>query len=416
MMFLYTVFVTLVYMLTYPYTRLQAALGKQAWQGRLGLIEPVGPKDIWMHAASVGEVKVLNHLIDFLKEHSPKIAIHLTVMTPAGFATVNNLVRANHPDVSVSFFPFDVPFVVSRTFDKIRPRMVVVAETEIWFNTIFHAAKRNVPVILVNGRMSEKSFMRYLLIRPLLTRLFHTYDRFFFKTEEDFRRYQKFGVTTEKGTVAGDMKFDAPLLPRSAERRRELRARLGIADEEFLIIAGSTRQGEHAVFAEIYKKLVSVHPQVRLAIAPRHLERVGEVMFIFKQKDIPFTVYSRLDTAGKEVIIIDKMGLLNELYLAADIAFVGGTLVARGGHNILEPVWAGTPVLFGPSIENVVEAARYIEAHNYGKMVASKEELLTTVRQLIEGTLTFAIKTEKDWQTSPTAHIGEYILKKLEDA
>ena len=238
------------------------------------------------------------------------------------------------------------------------------------------------------------------------------YDRFFFKTEGDFERYRHFGVTPGNSAVVGDMKFDAPLLPRSEGRRREMRARAGIAGDHFLLVAGSTRPGEEAILANVFQAVHSKHKNFRMIIAPRHVERVGEVKTLLEGKGLPYAVYGRVSTA-EGIILVDRMGLLNDLYLAADVAFVGGTLVDIGGHNLLEPVWAGTPVLFGPHIANVREAADYIMERNYGAMIRSGSDLASTVTRLIEGTLSFNVKTEHDLAESATAIVGHYVLERL---
>ena len=152
-----------------------------------------------------------------------------------------------------------------------------------------------------------------------------------------------------------------------------------------------------------------------MIIAPRHVERVGEIKALFEEKGLPYAIYGHTST-GDNIILVDKMGLLNDLYLAADLAFVGGTLVDIGGHNILEPVWAGTPVIFGPYLSNVLEAADYILANNYGEKVASENDLMNLFQQVIAGDFSFAVKTENDLRNSATAMAGDYILKRLQRA
>jgi tRNA (guanine-N7-)-methyltransferase len=415
MMLLYRMITNCVYCLAWIVGRAKAARGNAKWRGRLGLIEPVGPKDIWMHAASVGEVKVLTYLLHYLKKQEPHLSVHVTVMTEAGFKTALRTVADADDSVSVSFFPLDAAPVVRRTLERIQPRLLVIAETELWPNCIRLAARKKIPIILVNGRMSEKAFRMYGYIRTTLTGLLAKYDRFFFKTEADASRYRYFGVSLDKAVVAGDMKFDAPLMPRSEGRRREMRARVGAVDDDFLFVAGSTRPGEETALLNVYSAIHDKHPHFKLVMAPRHLERLPEVEALLQQRGISYAVYGEAEP-GTSVVLINRMGILNELYLAADLAFVGGTLVDIGGHNILEPVWAGTPVIFGPYLSNVSEAAEYILTHDYGAKVASEQELTILLKNVLAGQRTFRVKTTNDLNVSPSATVGRYILQRLKHA
>ena len=385
------------------------------WRGRLGLIDPLGPRDIWMHASSVGEVKVLGYLIDYLKKQDPKLMIHVTVMTRAGFKTATDQFDDKGDGVTLSYFPLDASPVIRRSLDLINPASLVIAETEIWPNLVSQATQRNIPIVLVNGRMSEKAFKMYRYVRPFMKKLLAPYDRFFFKTEGDFERYRHFGVTPGNSVMAGDMKFDAPLLLRSQGRRSEMRARASIASDHFLLVAGSTRPGEEAILANVFSAVCAKHKNFRMIIAPRHVERVGEVKALLEEKGLPYNLYGDASTANG-IILVDRMGLLNDLYTAADLAFVGGTLVDIGGHNILEPVWAGAPVIFGPYLSNVSEAADYILANNFGEKVASERNMVELLEQMISGDFSFAVKTENDLRNSPTAMAGDYILKRLKRA
>lgn len=414
-MLLYKLITFLVYCLIYPVGILKSAGGRskgELWRGRLGRIPAVGPRAIWMHAASVGEVKVLGYLVDYLRKREPALTMHVTVMTQAGFKTATDQFGNDNDSITLSYFPLDVPPVIRRSLDLIKPASLVIAETEIWPNLISQAAARNIPIVLVNGRMSEKAFKMYWYVRPFLKKLLAQYDRFFFKTETDFERYRCFGVTPDKSLVAGDMKFDAPLLPRSEGRRREVRSRAGVATDHFLLVAGSTRPGEEAILADVFRAVHTKHENFRMIIAPRHLERLGEVKALLEEKGLPYAIYSQTSQADG-IVLVDRMGILDDLYLAADLAFVGGTLVDIGGHNILEPVWAGTPIIFGPYLSNVAEAADYILTNNYGAKVGSESDLARLLERVLAGELSFSVKTESDLGSSPTAMAGDYILKRL---
>lgn len=365
-----------------------------------------------MHAASVGEVKILGYLLQYLRSRRPALDLHVSVMTRAGYATACNLAGRHGPGLTVSCFPFDSPPTMSRTFDAVAPKILLVAETEIWPNLIREASRRHIPIILVNGRMSERAFRAYRFVRPSLSGILARYERFCVKTAADADRYRYFGVPEDKVVVTGDMKFDAPLVPRSNNIRRRIRASAGVTDEQFLFVAGSTRPGEEALLARVFREMSKDHVRLRMIVAPRHVERVSEIMQALRQHGLPCAAYGG-STADARVTIVDRMGLLNDLYLAADLAFVGGTLADFGGHNLLEPVWAGTPVIFGPSVSNVAEAANYILAHNYGRQVQTADELAELLQRALNGKLSVSVKTEHDLRHSATAAVGDYVMERL---
>jgi len=416
MIVVYKIVTTLIYLVLWPYGFVRSAAGSRMWQGRLGKVPSDITADIWMHAASVGEAKVVGFLADYLRKTSPGLKIHVTAVTRQGFKTASRELGEN---ASVSYFPLDVGFVMRRFLERLKPRMVVAAETEIWPNLVLQAARKSLPVVLVNGRMSPGSFGRYRLISGALRKILARYDRFFFKTSEDADRYRRFGVEPGRYEVAGDMKFDAPLLPRLPEKIAEIRARCGVGREEFLLVAGSTRSGEEVRLLKVYREVKASHPHFRLVMAPRHVERVAEVKSLLDSEGIRWYTYGEAQSpaseSGDRLGLVDRMGLLNDLYLAADLAFVGGTLVEIGGHNLLEPVWAGTPVLYGPSLGNVIEAAGYIESHHYGMKVNTAEELSLVINAVISGRRTFAVKTESDFSQAATVRAGKYILERLKD-
>ena len=412
MIFLYRALTRLIYIIIYPWARYQAARGKFMWRGRLGLDLPDEPVDLWMHAASVGEVRVLGNLVAFFIKARPDIRIHVTAVTRTGVETARSLLPRR---VSISCFPLDVTSVMGRVLEQLRPRIMVVAETEIWPNLIRGLSKRDIPILLVNGRMTESSQKKYRLIAGTLKRLLSVYERFFFKSEADRDRFLSFGLSSEKSAVAGDMKFDAPQTLKSREWVEAIRTEIGVGGEHFLWVAGSTRPGEEALLLDTFAAVRDQHRHLRLVLAPRHLERLDEVRRLLEARNTPYCLYGD-GLRCEAVAVVDRMGLLNDLYLAADLAFVGGTLVNIGGHNILEPVWARTPVIFGPSVENVAEAAEYIVSGNFGVMVQNVGELTEIVSDVIAGRTKFAVKGDDDPAHSATAIVGKYILKRLTDA
>ena len=412
MIWLYRIFARFIYLFLYPVGRWRAAGGDELWQGRLALERDVKPVDIWMHAASVGEVKVLANLVTYLKEARPEIRIHITTMTRTGLTTAQTIMADK---ASVSAFPIDSTPAVTWKLDQLQPQMIVVAETEIWPNLIRLATRRDIMLVLVNGRMTERSLSRYLRFKSSLGRLLTGYDRFFFKSEGDRDRFLKLGLDPTKAEVTGDMKFDAPLIDRSEIRVNETRRQLGIGGDDFLIVAGSTRPGEESLLLGIFTQLKTNYPGLRLTLAPRHLERLNEVKKILAESGLNFTTLSET-VPDFDVILVDRMGVLDSLYEAGNLAFVGGTLVDIGGHNLLEPVWALTPVVYGPSLNNVTEAAEYIERNNYGVRVDSVDELKTIIEDVIVGRRVFSVRDRSDLEQSVVATVGRYILEQFAHA
>lgn len=416
---LYRVIMYLTLCLIYPVIRVKAARGHETWRGRLVLDDAGSPVDLWLHAASVGEVRVVGHLVEFLRRRKPGLAIHVTVMTRAGAQTARQIFA---PDIAVSFLPLDLPHLMERKLRSLAPRVLVIAETEIWPNLITAAAARRLPMVQVNGRMSEKAFQRYTWVRGSLTRLLAAYERFFLKGSDDAARFAQFGVTGERVVVAGDMKFDAPVARRSEPERASLRQSLGVTADQFLVVAGSTRPGEEQAILDSLDAIRGDQPGLRLVVAPRHLDRIPEITDLIVAKGFTPLLHSAMAGASQvacgkplDVILVDRMGLLAELYAAADLAFVGGTLTPLGGHNILEPVWAGTPVLFGPSLDNVRDAAEYIVSGNYGAQI-SAETIGPVIVEVARGRRSFRQKTESDIEQTATSMAGEYLLKRLSHA
>lgn len=412
MIWLWRIFARLVYLLLYPIGRWRAAQGDELWRGRLALDRDLAPVDIWMHAASVGEARVLANLVTHLHRVSPGIKIHVTTMTRTGLATAKTIMGDY---ASVSAFPIDTTPAMMRKLVALQPRMIVVAETEIWPNLIRLASERDIRLVLVNGRMTERSLGKYLWFRSPLEKLLAGYDRFFFKSEADRDRFSQLGLEPSRVEVAGDMKFDAPLVERSESRIEETRRRLGVGRDDILLVAGSTRPGEETLLIGILEQLKPNYPDLRFVLAPRHLERLGDVKGLLTRSKLTFALFGEA-ASDSDIILVDRMGELEALYEAANLAFVGGTLVDIGGHNLLEPVWALTPVVYGPSLSNVAEAAEYIERHNYGVRVETAEELKKLVEDVIAGRRTFARRDQSDQEESAVVTVGRYILERIAHA
>ena len=218
----------------------------------LGILS--GPVDVWIHGASVGENKLVSYLVDFLKKQHPSISIHVTVNTEAGY---NTATAAFGDRVSISFFPVDLTGIMKRTFNSLKPEVIVLIEAELWPHLLITAGKKKIPVVLVNARMSERAWKFFQFFQYSSNKLFKNIDHFFFKSKVDAERYTSFNLPDSVCQLSGDMKFDAPVMERSTEKKEGIRAKLGVKSDDFLFIAGSTRHGEEEILADLFVTLRS---------------------------------------------------------------------------------------------------------------------------------------------------------------
>jgi 3-deoxy-D-manno-octulosonic-acid transferase len=354
-----------------------------AAQERLAV--PAGEKTFWVHAVSVGETIAVKPLLKALKSAFPKSRIVLSNGTETGRSIAVKIAEVDH----AIYFPFDYRFAVTRALARVRPSLVVVVETEIWPNFLRAARKMGVPALLVNGRISDRSFGRYLKLswffRPVLADI----AAFCMQTAEDARRIVAIGAEPARVHVARNLKYDIPVNVPSPGNKRELRADCGIPEGVMVFTAGSTHAGEEEMVVAAYMRILAEGRDGLLVLAPRHPERAGEVAEILGKAGLPFTRRSALDRREREfrpgeVLLVDTVGELMRFYALADAVFVGGSLVATGGHNILEPASLGVPVMFGPHMHNFREAAEIILASGGGLQVRDGEELAASLKILLD--------------------------------
>ena len=394
--------------------------GSLKWRHRLGWgHETAGgrPVDIWLHASSMGEVKVLSILIDRLKKIDGNLNLHLTVMTDSGYNKARELLDGK---TSVGFLPLDYRSPIRRFLKAVQPRGAVFIETEIWPNIIRTLGRRNIPIFLANGRLSEKAYKRYRLFRSGMQRLFMDYTYMMVQSNQDRDRFLGLGADQSRVEVTGNMKFDAPIVQMPKDKKERLLQSFPFDPESKIFIAGSTRNGENEIILDSYKKLLPDFPGTRLVLVPRHLERVDSITKMTVERGLEYCLYSEMrenekNRAGCKVLIVDKIGVLNDLYHLSDIAFVGGTLVDIGGHNILEPVWAGIPVLYGPSIANVIDSSEYILSENFGAIIENDEQLEKKLLAFFGGRLEYARKNSVVEESSRLNFTAKMILKDIKD-
>ena len=402
MLTLYKILVNLIYAVMLPYFAYRRKRAPDEWGQRMArdperylrrVHDSAGTKSTegvcLFHASSVGEVRVLQKLIDAVRKIRPNVRYCVSTYTTAGHKLAGEL----FPEAeAVIYFPLDCYFPLKRFLRSFNPAGVVFVETEIWPYFLDCCRRMGTPVILANGRISLRSAKWYTVFRSGLRPVLGSYRRLVMQTDTDRERIVAMGADPRRVTVLGNMKYDAADAVDVGAKRREVRQRLNIPEGKILLAAASTRPGEEEILCRALRGSSCFPERMVVLIAPRHLERLDEVTHILNDHDCPFTPFSRRE-AGEggptPVILMDQMGLLAELFYGADLAFVGGTLVDLGGHNIMEPALAGVPVLFGPSIFNVQEAAERIIREKLGMMVADGDQLSSAIKGFVDGSLSF---------------------------
>jgi len=331
-----------------------------------------GQRPIWFHAASVGEVIASQKLLEGIRERFPGRRLLVSTFTPTGNEAAKEKLKAD----GVIFLPLDFPWAVNRAVKKVNPSTLILMETELWPNLIRKAGSMGIPVVLVNGRISDTSYGKYWFISPLLKKVFESITLFLMQSEGDAGRVITLGAEQSKVTVTGNIKFD--LKPADKD--------IGFMDNWGgpVLLAGSTHKGEDAPILDIYKGLRERYPALKLVLAPRHLDRVREVEGILKEKGLQFVRRSEVsEKIELPILLLDTLGELATFYKYGTIVFIGGSLIPVGGHNPLEPALYGKPVLFGPHMENFRDSARILEESGGGARVDNPEGLNNRIDRLL---------------------------------
>lgn len=339
-----------------------------------------GDRSIWIHAVSVGEVLAARPLVPALRERFPGHRLFLSTTTLTGNEVAKKSVRGLD---GLFFAPFDFPHAVRRALEVVNPSLLVLVETELWPNLIHEASRRGARVALVNGRVSPRSFPRYRRVRRFLSGVLAEVDLFLMQGEPHAERIRAMTAPPERVKVTGNLKFDAVEAGRPPERTVRL---LHGGSPRPLWVAGSTMPGEEELVLRAFHRVRERVPHARLLLAPRHPERFPEVPGLIESAGFRCLRRSALDPASwsdGEVLLLDTLGELAQVYSLASVVFVGGSLVPTGGHNILEPAVAGKPVLIGPHMENFQEIADTFRAESAIVQVASADELGREVSALM---------------------------------
>lgn len=364
--------------------------------GRLPPIETKGQPVIWLHCVSVGETQAARPLVNSLLEQYPSHALIVSTVTLTG----QNLAREVFEDkaAAVIYFPLDWAWTVRRALRRINPSAVLIMETEIWPRFLRECRKRKVPVAIVNGRLSEKSFRNYKLIGNFIRRILDNLDLALMQTEADAARIRTLGLAPNRVIVSGNVKFDSGLVIEQQALTEALRARFNLNDERPLIVAASTHAPEERVTLEAFKQLrSSVSSKPRLLLAPRHPERFAEVASLLETTGLSWARRSNSREerdADCDVILLDSIGELRAVYPLASIVFVGGSLAQTGGHNVLEPANAGACIITGAHTFNFTEIIRaFLEADALVQLPALAES--EAARALAKSFLDLLTNTER---------------------
>lgn len=345
---------------------------------RFGRVAPRPEGALWIHAASVGEVNLAKPLVARLKKTRPGLKIHVSVNTMTGR---ENAAKA-FPEATISYFPLDFGSSVRRALRRIRPVGVVLVELEVWPNFVRRCAAEGVPVAVVNGRMSERSFARYKAWGWVFRSVFRKLAAVGVQSEVYGARLKELGT---EPVVTGNLKYDASLDFDPASEAKAWRGLLGLGEAPVLV-AGSTHDPEERILCETYKKLEKAVPGVRLVLAPRHLERVPEVQKAVEAAGLKCYKRSQLSPGGSPdgVLLLDTVGELSRVYAAADAVFIGGTFCARGGQNMLEPAALGKPVVSGPSLSNFEDIAAVLVGAGGMRVIDNPVDLAGSLAELLK--------------------------------
>jgi 3-deoxy-D-manno-octulosonic-acid transferase len=391
---LYSVLILAFFVVMSPYLLYQAIRYRKyvvSLPQRLGYL-PLsfnhdGDESIWIHAVSVGEVLTARALLEQLRERYPRLRIFLSTTTITGQQIARN--NLQYVD-DVFYFPFDLGFIVNRTLRLVRPRLFIMMETEIWPNLLRACRRDGVKTMLVNGRISSRSYPRYRFARPFFRRVLADVDRFCMQSEESARRIVDIGAEWGRVTVTGSLKFDSLEIPGSSAsvdrgRNRVLRY-FRISPGRPVIIAASTLKGEEEPVLEAFQRIRATRTNTLLIIAPRKPERFDEVERLARSRgwNVGRRSELRVDAEPRyDIIIVDTIGELAQIFQVATAVFVGGSLVDAGGHNILEPAVFGKPIVFGPHMQNFAEIARTFLDNGAAVQVKNDRELETVLQELL---------------------------------
>ncbi|HTB91111.1 MAG TPA: lipid IV(A) 3-deoxy-D-manno-octulosonic acid transferase [Steroidobacteraceae bacterium] len=389
MRFLYSWLIRCAVPFAYAAILWRALSDRQYWQGlaeRLGFGAALPAPSIWLHAVSLGEMSAAAPLLRALRLRFPEIPLVVTTATPAGRARAAALIEGG---ADIRFLPYDTPGSVRRFLKRVRPRAAIIMETELWPNLLRECERRGIPVLLASARLSAKSVTQYRRFGSLFAGVFSKNLLVAAQSAEDAERFRSIGAAAERTVVVGNVKFDVSVDAAIAEAGRALR--VAYAGTRPVWIAGSTHAGEEEQLLDAHALLLASTPNAVLLLVPRHKDRFAGVAELLARRGVKFARRSRMASGAEApqlpsdapVLLVDTVGELATLYASADVAFVGGSLVPTGGHNLLEPAALGLPVLTGPSYFNGKEIAQLLLARGAALEVKNAPDLAAVLQRLL---------------------------------
>ncbi|HEY5311052.1 MAG TPA: 3-deoxy-D-manno-octulosonic acid transferase [Pirellulales bacterium] len=339
---------------------------------------------VWLHAVSVGEVNLLATLIATWRQCRPDWQCVVSTTTMTGF----RLATKKYPDCTVFYCPLDFSWAVRRAMARVRPACLVLAELELWPNLIAAAQAAGARVVVVNGRLSPRSFRGYRRIRWLMGRVLRQVDRVLVQNDEYAARFRALGAPTDRVRVTGSLKFDGAQADRHNAATMRLAELAGFAPDDVIFLAGSTQAPEEALALAAFRQLAPHHPRLRLVLVPRHPDRFAAIGQTLTAAGVSWQRRSQLDAHGADpqarVLLVDAMGELGAWWGTAQIAFVGGSLGRRGGQNMVEPAAYGAAVSFGPNTQNFRDIVAALLQHDAAVVVSDGPQLTAFVRRCLD--------------------------------
>ncbi len=377
-MFIYGILSTIIFLTLLPFYYIVRVIQKKylyGWREKLGFLKSpdLGEKVIMLHGVSVGEIIALENLTKKIKETFPDYKIVITTGTKTG----QDIAHKKYAEIAdfITYFPFDIPFAVNSFLNKVRPSVVLIAETELWPNFAYYCKKKNIPLFVINGRISDSTFNAYKRLKFFFKHILSNYTGLFTQSIEDRDKLIAIGANPQTTEFMGNLKFDIKKLDVSIDIGK---------GENKLIIAGSTHKGEDEIVLEAFKNVKQKVRNPKLLLASRHLERIPDIVELVKSTGLSYGFRSKGDTfAEKDIILLDTMGELGKMYAICDFAFIGGSFNKTGGHNPLEAAVYNKPVITGPCIHNFKDIYGILTHTNAGKLVKTPQELESHMLKLL---------------------------------
>lgn len=408
-MFLYGILSGIAFYISLPFYYAERVISRKSagWNEKFANQNmPISSEDkvIMLHGVSVGEVIALENLAKQIKTSFPDYKLALTTGTKTG----QEIAQKKFAGIAdyITYFPFDIPHCSDKFLKKLRPQAVLIAETELWPNFAYSCRKKNIPLIVINGRISDSTFKTYKLAKIFFKQVFKNFTAFLMQSREDADKVLQLGADSEKVEVMGNLKFDI--------QKRE--ADINLGQEGFrVIIAGSTHKGEDEIILTAFTNLKKEFPDIKLLIAPRHLQRTSNVEALVKSTGLSYGLRSsNANFKEKEIIILDTLGELGKMYSICSFAFIGGSFNKTGGHNPLEAAVFNKPALSGPSIHNFKDIYEILSRTDAGKVVNTGKELEFSMKKLLSDR-DFYEKACQDCESVFAAQKGAlgYVIQKL---